>query len=256
MELLYRQPGAGPHITVCDTSELYDETGRFRLLQFADGAVQGAIDLRAPERIVFEYPRALIHLMTHNRPAFASAFLIGHGIGTMPAYFAERRIKVAEISAEVLELSRRFFGYKGDQVLVGDGRCLLQAEPEQSCDYIVLDAFTAKGTPLHLLSEPFFQMTRGKLDPEGAILLNLAASGENDRLLGAVASTLREAYDCVQAFALPAAAAGRVRNVLLAASARPLRYKARQMAGFAEIAAGQGHIIQDHPRSDGSCHDY
>ncbi|MCD1260619.1 fused MFS/spermidine synthase [Paenibacillus athensensis] len=244
MEQHIRHYNEASQITVCEASELYGEAGRFRLLQFADGAVQGAIDLRDPARIVFEYPRALIHLMAFNRPDFVSAFLIGHGIGTLPAYWAERRIKVAELSAEVDELSRRFFGYTGKQVLIGDGRRLLEAEPDRSFDYIVLDAFTAKGTPLHLLSEPFFRMTRNKLLPDGAILLNLAGSGENDRLLGAVASTLRESYASVQAFALPASA-GRVRNILLAASARPLRYQARQLAGFAEITAGQGHLIQD-----------
>ncbi|WP_430092480.1 hypothetical protein [Paenibacillus cisolokensis] len=46
-------------LKVYDTAELYGVKGRYRVLEFSDQAVQGAMDLDDPARIVLEYPRAI-----------------------------------------------------------------------------------------------------------------------------------------------------------------------------------------------------
>ncbi|AIQ50742.1 spermidine synthase [Paenibacillus sp. FSL R7-0331] len=232
-------------IQVYEATELYGEKGRFRVLQFSGEAIQGALDLEQPKRIVFEYPRAMIHLMEFNRPLFQDVFLIGHGIGTIAGYFAEKRFKVAEVNAEVVRYSRSHFGYAQDNVMIGDGRSLLEAERDGQYDYILLDAFTAAGTPQHLISNEFFRLTRGKLHSGGSILMNLMGKNENDRVINAIHTTLSEHYTYVEAFALPAEGAADVRNILLMGSGRPVRYQARQLAGFVPVTLGQGHVIRD-----------
>ncbi|KUP25676.1 fused MFS/spermidine synthase [Paenibacillus sp. DMB5] len=232
-------------IQVYETTELYGEKGRFRVLQFSGDAIQGALDLEQPKRVVFEYPRAMIHLMEYNRPLFQDVFLIGHGIGTIAGYFAEKRFKVAEVNPEVVRYSRSHFGYTQDNVLIGDGRSLLEAERDGQYDYILLDAFTASGTPQHLISHEFFRLTRTKLHSGGSILLNLMGKSENDRLMGAIHTTLSEHFAYVEAFALPAEGAADVRNILLMGSGQPVRYQARQLAGFVPVTLGQGHVIWD-----------
>lgn len=129
-------------ITVYDANHLYGEIGKYRLLQFSDDAVQGAIDLKNPKRIVLEYPRAMIHLMESNDPSFKNMFIIGHGIGTIAGHYSDRQVMVAEIDEKVVELSREYFNYRNDNVVIGDGRQILSKVEAASLDYIIVDAFT------------------------------------------------------------------------------------------------------------------
>ncbi|MFD1776197.1 spermidine synthase [Paenibacillus rhizophilus] len=245
MKLLYKTSGDGHGIEVYETDELYGEKGRFRVLQFSEEAVQGAVDLDRPERIVFEYPRAIIHLMEWNNPGFEDVFIIGHGIGTISGYFSGKKIKIAEISSQIEEISRTYFGYSGDIVKIGDGRRTLEQERDGAFDYIVLDAFSDKGTPRHLMSEEFFRLVRAKLNPGGMILMNLTGKGGNDRLIQAVHTTLASIFPHTQAFILPAEGASALKNMILAGSSRPIGCKARHMAGFAGTLLPPGHILSD-----------
>lgn len=242
---------AGHHhrnIAVYDTNELYGQKGRFRVLQFAGDAVQGAIDLDDPARIVLEYPRAIVHLMEHNNPAFERAFMIGLGIGTIPGRFAHKRFTVAELDDKVVDLCRTHFGYAADNVIVGDGRAVLAEQPAHRFDYVVVDAFTERGTPVHLVSAAFFGLVREKLHPRGMVVLNLIGRGHRDPLIGAVHTTLGRSFAYTRAWALSAGGAvgsSGVQNVLLAGSERPIDFRLRQMAGFQPFAPGEGFMIVD-----------
>ncbi|WP_106765811.1 spermidine synthase [Paenibacillus faecalis] len=245
MHLLYKNFDHNQEITIFDTTELYGESGNFRLLQFSNEAVQGALDLDHPKRIVFEYPRAIIHLIELNDPAFEDLFLIGHGIGTIPGYYANKRVKVAELDGRIVELSKQYFGYSQDNVIVAEGRQTLESEKPESYDYIVTDAFNDKGTPRHLTSIDFFKITFDKLDDQGSIILNLLGRSEHDYHICSIHTTLRECYPYVKAFALSAEAAVDIRNILLVGSKHPVQFQTRHMCGFVEIELGEGYIIQD-----------
>lgn len=233
-------------ITVYDTTELYGEKGRFRVLQFSNEAVQGAMDLNNPVRIVFEYPRAMIHLMECNTPSFEDIFVIGHGIGTIADQLSDKRVQVAELDDKVVELSRRWFGYNKDNVIIGDGRQILGDQPSYAYDYIVLDAFTDKGTPRHLTSMEFFQLTQDKLDSQGSLIMNLMGKSETDKLIIAIHTTLSEVYPYTKSFILPNEGVTYYQNVILIGSNKPIGYQARHMAGFQEVELEQGHRIMDH----------
>jgi spermidine synthase len=249
LKLLYKgqDEGSGNNhdILVYDTTELYGEKGHFRVLEFANEAIQGALDLNDPKRVIFEYPRAIIHLMEHNNPNFEAAFLIGHGIGTIAGYFANKRMKVAEHNGKILEISRQWFGYDADNVTIGDGRSILSSEKAWAHDYIIVDAFTDKGTPTHFTSEEFFGLAAEKLDDGGAVLLNLMGKGEHDRLINAIHTTLGGIFGYTKVFALPSESASDVLNIVMIGCNRPVGYLARKMAGFTEIHPGPGYVIRD-----------
>jgi len=228
---------------VYDTSKLFGEKGKFRVLQFSDEAVQGAVDLNRPERILFEYPRAVIHLMEYNRPSFEHVFIIGHGIGTIAGHFPDKLVKTAELSEKIVELSKTFFGYRWDNVMIGDGLRLLEREKPNLYDYIILDAFTKDGTPRHFMSRHFFRITRDKLHSEGAVILNLIGRGANDECLRAVHTTLREEYAYTKTFSFSSDKAHDYKNILMIGSSSPIRFQERKMAGFIEIGLEQGHIL-------------
>ncbi|AWB46358.1 spermidine synthase [Paenibacillus sp. CAA11] len=245
MKLLYQAATDHHDIAVYDAEEFDGRKGNFRLLEFSGEAVQGALDLKDPQRVLFEYPRAMMHLMEHNLPGFEAVFMIGHGVGTLPGQYPEQQFKVAELDPQVVELSREYFGYRHQNVLVGDGRELLAREPAGSYDYLILDAFTSSGTPQHLVTKPFFEMAKERLDSRGAILINIMGRGKQDQLVLAVHTTLSETYPYIKAFALPQGSAGERQNILLMGSSSPLRYQARRMAGFHEVDLGPGHTLWD-----------
>ncbi|WP_229263732.1 spermidine synthase [Cohnella cholangitidis] len=235
-------------IKVFETTRLYGELGKFRCLQFSDDAVQGAIDLKNPKRIVLEYQKAMIQLMTLINPEFNRAFVIGHGIGTIAAYYSDKKIKVAEIDAKVVELSRRLFDYRLDNVVVGDGRDVLNDERSDFYDYLVVDAFTPMGTPLRLTALTFFQMTSEKLNSSGTLFMNVFGKPNKDRLINAIYSTLREIYPYTKAYSLPAKDDSEVRNMILLASKKPIVLPGKNKAGLSEIELEEGHLILDNDR--------
>lgn len=245
MKLLYRTNGACGEIAVYESEELFGEKGRFRYMQFSGEAVQGAIDLDRPERIVFEYPRALIHLMKANMPDFENVFAIGHGIGTIPGYFADKRFTIAELDEDVAAISRQWFGCSRE-VMIGDGRELLAAAPDGCYDYIVVDAFTADGTPRHLVSEGMFRIARNKLHAGGAILLNLFGRGGGDPFTGAIYATLGSLFPHTAAFSMSVRSSGTT-NIVIMGADRPLRWQTRHMAGFVTYEPGPGYLLTDEP---------
>ncbi|OAB41618.1 spermidine synthase [Paenibacillus glacialis] len=245
MHLLFKELSDNHEITVYDTNEWYGEKGNFRVLQFSNDATQGAMDLNDSERVMFEYPRAIIHLMEFNDPSFNEVFLIGHGIGTMASYFSEKNFKVAELDEKVVELSKTYFGYSKDNVIIGDGRSILESEETDVYDYIILDAFTDKGTPRQLVSKDFFQITGDKLRSDGSVILNLMGRVDNDTLINAIHSTLRESYNYSKVFSLPSEGVTDIQNIIIMGSYKPINYQARNMAGFNEMTLEEGYIIWD-----------
>lgn len=247
MQLLARVTSEFNEVGVYETSELFGRTGRFRVMGFADEAVQGAMDLKDPQRIVLEYQRAVIHLMDVNAPSFEDALVIGHGIGTIAGHYPGKRFVVAEVDDKVVELSRQYFGYRMDNVAIGDGRTILEERKPASLDYVILDAFTSKGTPRHLTTLEFFALAKDKLRSEGAVILNLTGKSRNDRLTAAIHTTLRETFPFVKAYYLPVVGSGAndSGNVIIVGGNRLIQAEARLMAGFTEISIEQGHLIRD-----------
>jgi spermidine synthase len=232
-------------ISVYNTTQLYGEKGKFRFIQFSDQAIQGAIDLNDSKRIVLEYPRAIIHLMESNLPTFDHVFVIGHGIGTISGHFADKRFTVAEIDEKVVELSRSYFGYRKNDVMIGDGRQILQNEANHSFDYIILDAFTNKGTPFHLTSLEFFRMAGDKLSSQGSLIMNLIGKAKHDKQINAIYTTLKETFAFTKAFTLKGDNATDILNILIMGSHKLIEFHAREMAGFYEIELGQDYIRMD-----------
>ena len=244
--ILLRVQSPYAEITVNDTHELYGEKGRFRVLRFASEAVQGAMDLNCPERIILEYPRAMLHLLKQHVKGIGRVFMIGQGIGTLSRHLGpDMDVKVAEIDARVAEIGQAYFDYIGPPAVIGDGRRLLEQETAGSYAALVVDAFSEKGTPRHLISKEFFQLAVNKLRPEGLFLMNAFGRGNGDKLIEAIVSTLKTEMNCVKTFSLPGEHSRDMRNIIIAASQHPICYHLRELAGFVEIEMAAGYMIWD-----------
>ncbi|WP_028543260.1 spermidine synthase [Paenibacillus taiwanensis] len=245
MHQLTKQASLYQEITVCEVNQLYGEMGKFRCMQFSDEAVQGAIDLKDPKRIVLEYPRAIIHLIECNSFSFKSLFMIGHGIGTISGYWADKQVTVVELDELVLQMSRDYFNFNKSNVVIGDGRSILGEQAPHTLDYIVLDAFTKEGTPHHLTTLQFFELTKQKLKSNGTLIMNLMGKAKRDKYMEAIHTTLCETYAFTKAFLLPGGGEGDMRNIIVIGSNHEIDYLPQAMAGFVEIEIEPGHIIRD-----------
>lgn len=244
-QLLLYQRSRYSEISVYETDELYGERGAFRVLQFASEAVQGALDMNRPERIILEYPRAMLYLLQHHVPEPGRVFIIGQGAGTIANHLNGSNVIVAEIDPLVAEISRLYFDYKGEPVKIGDGRFLLEKEKPGSFDGIIVDAFSEQGTPSHLTSIGFFRLAAERLDREGLLLLNVFGRGAEDAWVAALTTTLQEVMDDVRVFSLPADQPHEPRNMMIAGSRKPITYQVHGMAGFVEVEPRAGYIIHD-----------
>lgn len=244
MQLLAHEKGPHGELKIYDTTELYGELGKFRILQFADGAVQGAIDLRRPSRIVLAYQTALVGLMDAMRPSFGRAFVIGHGAGTIARHYGSDRIQAAEIDALVAEWSRVYFGCRHANVAIGDGRELLAATEPGSFDYVVVDAFTAEGTPPHLATLEFYALARDRLRDGGAMLLNVIGRGSGDKRVASMLATLQAVFPYAAAMSAEAPGGEAGDNLILVAGSRALA-RVDWPPGCKPVAIEPGYVRRD-----------
>jgi spermidine synthase len=126
--------------------------------------------------------------------------VIGNAGGTVARAFGELypdvRIDGVEIDGEVTEAGRRFLGL-GDnpnlRVVTADGRPYLELT-DRHYDVIVVDAYHQPYIPFYLATEEFFGLVRERLNPGGALALNVAGVPADDRLSRAIGSTVLAAF--------------------------------------------------------------
>lgn len=171
-------------------------------LVLQDGVESSYIDLLRPDRLAFEYQRhlAMVIDVLHPRRLPLTAFQIGGGpCAVVRALRATRRdfaATVAEIDPGVLDVAREHLGLvetDGLHLLVGDGRDHLRAQPPDSLDLLVVDAFEGLVVPHRLLTVQFVAEARARLRPTGLQVVNLIDIPPFG-LARAAAATLADAY--------------------------------------------------------------
>lgn len=86
-----------------------------------------------------------------------------------------------EIDPAIERVARRsgLFSYLTEcppsvRVIIGDGRQLLEREPNRQYDVLLLDAFTSDAIPVHLLTREAIEMYRRKLAPGGLLVFHVS----------------------------------------------------------------------------------
>jgi spermidine synthase len=123
--------------------------------------------------------------------------ILGNAGGTTARAFGRFypgvRIDGVELDGSVSEVGRRYFGL-GDNarldVHTADARPFLR-RTDARYDLIVVDAYRPPYVPFYLATREFFELARDRLEPGGAIALNVATVPDNHGLADAIARTLR-----------------------------------------------------------------
>jgi SAM-dependent methyltransferase len=105
--------------------------------------------------------------------------ILGLGAGTMAAYGRPGDVyRFYEINPQVVELARTEFSYLNDsdakvEVVLGDGRLALEAEPPQRFDLLAADAFSSDSVPMHLITKEALELYMRHVRPGGVVVFNV-----------------------------------------------------------------------------------
>ena len=195
--------------TICGIGLLHDRPGEHILLHarsfygvqtvsdvaatalrtLANGAtVHGAQSLepaRRREPLTYYHPTGPIgDVMAawSGRPPHRRVALVGLGTGALAAYSAAGdRWTFFELDPTVVDIARDrgLFTYLADargsvDVVLGDARRSLAAEPDAAFGLLVLDAFSSDAIPAHLLTREALTLYLRKLAPGGVLAFHLS----------------------------------------------------------------------------------
>ncbi len=108
--------------------------------------------------------------------------ILGLGCGTLAAYGRPGdTIRIYEINPLVLDLAQTQFTYLKDtpariETALGDGRLVLESEPSQQFDLLVMDAFSGDSVPVHLITREALRVYFRHLKPTGILAINISNS--------------------------------------------------------------------------------
>lgn len=161
-----------------------------RRLQFRRGGVdydESAIDLRQPGRFHLHYYRLMMAALVHC-PEPERVLFVGLGGGTLPIvlrqYYPKVHIDSIELDPEVVEVARRYFGFREDEqmrIYVGDGRVHIRrlVRQNRSYDLVFLDAFRGGYIPYHLTTKEFMELVARLVGQNGSVAANLRPGFES-----------------------------------------------------------------------------
>ncbi len=142
-----------------------------------------------------------------GRPPRTMAML-GNAAGTVSRaysrYFPGTRIDGVEIDGEVTEAGRELFGLDANKRLetfTEDARPFLR-RTRTRYDLIGIDAYRQPYIPFYLATREFFDLVRARLQPGGAVVVNIGHPERQDGLEKTITRTLRASFRHVARFAI------------------------------------------------------
>ena len=106
--------------------------------------------------------------------------VIGLGTGTLAAYGRKGdTFRFYDINPLVERIAEHWFTYLREtpakvEIVAGDARLSLAAEPDQHYDVLAIDAFSGDAIPVHLLTREAIQLYLRHLQPEGVLAVHVS----------------------------------------------------------------------------------
>jgi SAM-dependent methyltransferase len=106
--------------------------------------------------------------------------LVGLGTGTLVTYGRPGDVyRVYDINPQVVDLARTEFTFLRDsaatvEIVLGDARLRMEAEPPQALDLLAVDAFSGDAVPTHLLTHEALTLYTRHLAPTGILAFHVS----------------------------------------------------------------------------------
>ncbi len=216
-----------------------DGEGRRYLQSEWGGTLQSMARPGFPLRLELHYTRAMAAGL-----AFVAEprrlLVVGVGGGALPmflhALLPQADIDAVDLHPEVLDVARRYFGFREDAGLhahVADGRRFIESAGPPY-DVIFLDAYSPRGIPRTLVSCEFLHAARARLAPGGALVSNVWRSP--NPLFPSVVRTWQESFPQLHAFDVRETA----NRVLIGLADTERRSRGTLKARAAQLTRGRG----------------
>ncbi len=202
------------------------EKGGVRTLHLGSETIQSAMRIERPHDLELSYTRAMMAFLLFA-PAPKRALMIGLGGGSLAKFLYYRlpqsRLRVVEISAEVVKVARSHFLLPADDdrltVEIGEGAHYLSSSREQ-VDAMFIDAYDGRSLAASLTTDVFYSAARAALNGAGVLVMNLWS---NDWAFDRNLQRIERAFDnrCI---CLPAERPGNVIALAFAAVPQSLRW--------------------------------
>jgi spermidine synthase len=161
-----------------------DERGLRALLFDRGGVRQSVVKVGDPDHLELAYAKVVpVGLALVEAPK--RILVVGLGGGTVPGFlhkhYPRTRIDVVDIDPVVVDVAKRFFGFREDENLrayVDDGRKFIE-RCRDPYDIIFLDAFGADSIPYDLATREFLLAVRKALTPKGVVVGNVWSNYSN-----------------------------------------------------------------------------
>lgn len=149
------------------------QTGRLQVQQTC-------MDLDSPERLVFDYAKAIFTSL-YLTPNPQKILIIGLGGGTLPITLSsiDENISIdsVELDPAVISVAKSHFGFTPNdksKAFDGDARIFVRQKIREnhSYDIVIIDAFERDYIPEHLLTREFLQQVKQILRPGGTLAAN------------------------------------------------------------------------------------
>ena len=220
------------------------ESGRTLVL---DGLRHSYVDLDDPAHLEFGYTQRIGEVLAVQPAGPLDALHLGAGGFTVPRHLAAVRpgstSRVLEVDPQIPEIGRERLGVDSVpdlDVVVGDARTAIAAEPEDAYDVVVGDAFGSLAVPWHLATAEMVSEVQRVLRPGGVYALNVIDNPPGAFVRAEIA-TLRAVFAHVIVLAPAAQLAGdEGGNYILVASDR--RLPANELA---ELAAEPASVAYE-----------
>jgi len=134
-----------------------------------------------------------------------NAAILGLAGGTIAGQyerlFPSIGIDGVEIDEKIVKAAEKFMGmrYKNLRVHVNDARVFLE-QNDKRYDLIIADAYKQPYIPFHMATKEFFELTRGRLNEDGILAINVAATSENAKIVRIMENTIKSVYKNVYIF--------------------------------------------------------
>ena len=130
--------------------------------------------------VSYYYARGPLGSAVAVAPDNADIGVVGLGAGSLAALTRHgQRLTYFEIDPLVETMARRSFTFLRDaaaatEVKIGDGRQLLEREPDGRFDLLIIDAFSSDAIPMHLLTDEAIAVYLRKLKPSGLLVFHIS----------------------------------------------------------------------------------
>lgn len=183
--------------------QVVDDQQGERVLRLNEGWAKHSVKV-GPSGLVGGYWDRLTCLpVVIDQPRDGRLAVLGNAGGTTAVQYARFwptwRIDGVEIDPTVTAVGYRYLGMGEAHLTVhdADARPWLEAT-EQRFDGIIVDAYRQPYIPFHLVTKEFFELVRERLNPGGAVMINVGSPPGHNEALDRIAQTMASVFPVVE----------------------------------------------------------